>query len=225
METQTLLQEVSKIAEEFNIGNHLLVQKISQGKATREEIKQFAIEHYHMTVRDAGRYIAQGYISMLSVDSGGAELMAENFVEEAMGQHTHTAGHEALLFEFWEQGLGLERKELEDSSPSAAARVVNAYLWLLVTHKIQYSGAMGLLEGGFSHACEKMFAGLQTHYGINKEALRFFSGHIEADREHAETGKKLVGRLLTTDRAQVEFLKEARCMAELYWKGWDAMLH
>ncbi len=224
MDTQTFWREVEKIADEFNIGRHPLAQRISEGKATRDQIKQFAIEHYEMTVRDSGPYIAQGYISMSKVDSEGAELMADNFAEEAMGSYTHTAGHVGLLYEFWEKGLGLPRKELEESSASAAARTLNAYFWLLMTHKVRYSGALGMLEGGFSSACEKIFNGLQTHYGMKPEALRFFSGHIEADREHAHTGKKLMERLLTTDHDQREFLKEARCIAELYWKGWDAML-
>lgn len=224
MERQAFWQEVEKIADEFNISRHPLVQLISEGKATRDQIKRFAIEHYEMTVRDSGPYIAQGYVNMAKVDTLGAELMAENFVEEAMGEHTHTNGHCELLYEFWEKGLGLPRKELEESSASAAARAMNAYFWLMMTHKIKYSGALGILEGGFSQACEKMLAGLQRHYGIKPEALRFFSGHIEADKEHAQTGRQLIERLLTTDREQREFLKEARCLAELYWKGWDAML-
>lgn len=69
-----------------------------------------------------------------------------------------------------------------------------------------------------------MLTGLQQHYGMKPEALRFFSGHIEADREHTQTGHKLIEQLLTTERDRQEFLKEARCTAELYWKGWDAML-
>jgi len=182
------------------------------------------VEHYEMTVRDSGPYVAQGYISLVNLDEGGAEMMAENFAEEAMGFYTHTAGHKELLFEFWEQGLGLPRKELEEASASAAARTLNAYLWLVLSRKPRYSGAAGILEGGFSQACEKMLAGLQTHYGMKPEALRFFSGHIEADKEHAQTGRKLIERLLTMERERREFLIEARCLAELYWKGWDAML-
>jgi pyrroloquinoline quinone (PQQ) biosynthesis protein C len=224
MDTQTFWQRVEQIADEFNIGRHPLVQRISEGTATREQIRQFAIEHYEMTVRDSGPYIAQGYVSMASVDKEGAEMMAENFAEEAMGLHTHTTGHAELLFEFWEKGLGLTRKELEESSASPAARAMNAYFWLLMTRKARYSGALGILEGGFSQACEKMLAGLQTHYGMKPDALRFFSGHVEADREHAQTGRKMIERLLTTERDRQEFLKEARCAAELYWKGWDAML-
>ena len=224
MDTQTFWNTVEGIADEFNIGRHPLVKLIKEGKATRQQIRQFAVEHYEMTVRDSGHYIAQGYISMATIDKQGAEMMAENFVEEAMGLHTHTASHTELLFEFWEKGLGLSRQELEQSSASPAARAMNAYFWLLVSRKAEYSGALGVLEGGFSHACEGILDGLQTHYNMSPDALRFFSGHMEADREHAQTGRKLIDRLLTTDRDRQEFVKEVRCAAELYWKGWDAML-
>ena len=46
MDMQTFWREVEKIADEFNIGRHPLVQEINEGKATRDQIKQFAIEHY-----------------------------------------------------------------------------------------------------------------------------------------------------------------------------------
>jgi pyrroloquinoline quinone (PQQ) biosynthesis protein C len=224
MDLQAFWQGVEQIASEYNIGKHPLAQLIQDGKATRQQIKQFAIEHYEMTVRDSGPYIATGYVNMCKLSAEGAELMADNFVEEAMGAHTHTGGHCALLLEFWERGLGLPKQELIESSASSAARAMNAYFWLMVTNKVKFSGALGVLEGGFSLACEKMYDGLQKHYGMKPEALRFFSGHIEADREHAQTGRKLVEQLLITDRDRQEFLREARCAGELYWKGWDAMM-
>jgi len=162
MDTQTFWRKIETLADEFNIGHHPFVQAVRGGKASRQQLRQFAIEHYEMTVRDSGPYIAQGYCSMAKLDAAGAELMAENFVEEAMGLHTGTAGHSALLFEFWERGLDLPREELENSSASTAARTVNAYFWMMMTQKIRYSAAAGILEGGFSHACEQMLSGLQT---------------------------------------------------------------
>ena len=69
MEMQTFWREVEKIADEFNIGQHSLAQGISEGKASSDQIKQFAIEHYEMTVRDSGPYIAQGYCNMARVDA------------------------------------------------------------------------------------------------------------------------------------------------------------
>lgn len=224
MDLQTFWHEVEKLADELNIGHHPYVQAVYEGKASRQQLLQFAIEHYEMTVRDSGPYIAQGYCSMAKLDPVGAELMAENFAEEAMGLYTHTAGHAALLFEFWEKGLGLPRAALEQSSASPAARALNAYFWIMMTNKVRYSGAAGILEGGFSQAAEKMLSGLQKHYGMKPDTLRFFSGHVEADREHSRTGRKLIERLLTTDSDRNEFLVEVRCFGELYWKGWDAML-
>jgi pyrroloquinoline quinone (PQQ) biosynthesis protein C len=224
MDIQTFWQRVQALADEFNIGRHPFVQAVYEGSASREDLRQFAIEHYEMTVRDSGPYIAQGYCSMAKLDTAGAQMMAENFAEEAMGLHTRTAGHADLLCEFWERGLGLPREELGQSSASASARAVNAYFWLLMTQKVRYSGAAGILEGGFSQACEKMLSGLQTHYDMKPETLRFFSGHVEADREHARIGRKLIERLLTTEREWNEFLIEVRCFGELYWRGWDAMM-
>jgi pyrroloquinoline quinone (PQQ) biosynthesis protein C len=224
MEPAAFWSELEAVAQRWSIARHPLVARVEAGLASREELRRFAVEHYHMTVRDAGPYIAQAYLSMASLDAEAARLLAHNFAEEALGLQTGTAGHDELLFEFWERGLGRARKELEESVPSPAARASNAYFWFLVSRRPRCIGALGVGEGGFSQACEKLLAGLRTHYALPEEALRFFAGHVEADREHAETGRSLIGRLLQTDAQRREFLDSARTMAELYWKGWDAML-
>lgn len=56
MEVQAFWQGVERIADEYNVGKHPLTQLMHDGKATKEQIKQFAIEHYEMTVRDSGPY-------------------------------------------------------------------------------------------------------------------------------------------------------------------------
>ncbi len=217
-------KEVEAIADRFNIATHPYVDRVCGGDATADQLAAFAVEHYEMTVRDSGPYIARGYIALLDIDAEGAALMAENFAEEAMGLYTKTAGHAELLFEFWERGLGRSRQVLVESSASPAARSMNAYFWMLMTHKARYAGTLGLLEGGFSKACERLLEAYQTHYGMTPDQLRFFSGHIEADKEHAAAGRKIADRLLANDRDRREFLTEAQCVGELYWKGWDAML-
>jgi pyrroloquinoline quinone (PQQ) biosynthesis protein C len=224
METKAFWDEIERSAAEWNIARHPFVAAVREGRASREQLRRFAIEHWHMTVKDAGPYMAQAYASMLEIDAGMAQRLAHNFAEEALGLQTHTAGHDELLVEFWERGLGLPRKELETSIPSAAARAANAYFWFIVSRRARYVGALGIGEGGFSQACEQLLAGLREHYGMHDEALRFFSGHIEADRDHAETGREGIARLLSSDAEQREFLAQARTMAELYWRGYDAML-
>jgi len=39
MDTHTFWRAVEKIADEFNIGRHLLVQMVHEGKATRQQLK------------------------------------------------------------------------------------------------------------------------------------------------------------------------------------------
>jgi pyrroloquinoline-quinone synthase len=224
MQREEFWNEVEAIASRFNIATHPFVDLVAEGKASSEQLAGFAVEHHEMTVRDAGEYMARGYISMLDIDAEGAALMGENFAEEAMGLFTKTAGHAELLYEFWERGLDRPRQTLLEASASAAARTMNAYFWILMTHKTRYAGCLGLLEGGFSQACERLFEALQTHYGMTPAQLRFFSGHIEADKEHAATGRKIADRLLTSDHDRREFLTEAACIGDLYWKGWDAMI-
>jgi pyrroloquinoline quinone (PQQ) biosynthesis protein C len=224
METRAFWDEVGRAADEWSIARHPLVSAVRDGTATREQLRRLAVEHWHMTVKDAGPYMAQAYLCMLEIDADGAQRVANNFAEEALGLHTRTAGHDELLVEFWERGLGLPHKELEASSPSPASRAANAYFWFIASRRTRYVGALGIGEGGFSQACEQMLAGLKAHYGLPDSALRFFSGHVEADREHAETGRELIARLLKGDAEQHEFLAHARCMGELYWRGWDSML-
>ena len=93
MNTQTFWQELKTISNEFNIGRHPFVQRVSEGKAARSELKQFVIEHYEMTVRDSSPLFAQAYVNLERLNSEAAMMIADNFAEEALGLHTLTASH------------------------------------------------------------------------------------------------------------------------------------
>ena len=140
MQREAFWTEVEEIASRFDISHHPYVDLVCDGKASAGQLAAFAVEHFEMTVRDSGGYMAQGYISMLALDGEGAALMAENFAEEAAGLFTNTAGHAELLYEFWELGLGRPRETLATSSASAAARAMNAYFWILMNHKARFAG-------------------------------------------------------------------------------------
>lgn len=50
----------------------------------------------------------------------------------------------------------------------------------------------------------QLLEGIEKHYRFSPEASLFFSVHAEADKEHSETGKALVERLVATDRERQE---------------------
>jgi pyrroloquinoline quinone (PQQ) biosynthesis protein C len=224
MDNATFKRELASLRKEFDLGNHPFITMVHEGKATPEHLRRYSIEHYEMTIRDAGPLMAQAYLEMLPIDSAGARMVAQNFAEEALGLYTKSNGHADLLHEFWHDGLGLPLEQLEHSNPSAAARAFNADIWRLCRAKPRYIGAIGMAEGCERAAYRKMFEGVTRHYGVRPEDARFFSVHIEADEEHEETGHKLVDKLIRDDYERREFVAEAAVMLDLFRKGFDAML-
>jgi pyrroloquinoline quinone (PQQ) biosynthesis protein C len=224
MDTKTFWQEAGKLIDEFSLANHPIVTLIRDGKATRDQLKRYAIEHYELTIRDAGRFLSQGYLSMAGIDEVGADMIAENFAEETCGLLSHTAGHPRLMFDYWEKGLGLPLQELRETSASSASRMFNACMWRIVTLKPRFIGAGGMVEAIELPSHLQLLEGVEKHYGFSPEAGRFFSVHAEADKEHSETGKALVERLVRTDEERREFLIEAKILLDLFKRGFDAMV-
>jgi pyrroloquinoline quinone (PQQ) biosynthesis protein C len=202
MDAATFRREIDKLASEFKLDKHPYVQLVHTGRATREQLKHYPIQHYEMTVRDA-------------------DLFGANFAEEALGVYSNSAGHLELLFELWEGGLGLPRRELIESRPTADARMMNALLHRLRRVKPRFMGASGLLEEMEVEGYLMLYEGLQRHYHIDPKHLRFLSVHYEADKEHGKSGHDLIERLVVGTGREEDFLSEARLMMHQFWKGFE----
>ena len=150
--------------------------------------------------------------------------MAKGFAEEALGLYSNSAGHTELLFELWEGGLGLPREQLINAIGSDDSRAFNACIYRIMHLKPQFIGAIGLMEEIEVEAYLQLMQGMERHYGIKPEHLRFLSVHYEADKEHGEGGHRLIDRFVTGTGREEEFLAEARCLAHFFWKGFDSML-
>ncbi len=221
MDAATFRREIDKLASEFKLDKHPYMQLVYNGKATREQLKHYPIQHYEMTVRDADLFGAESYLRMREIDPEAARVRAANFAEEALGVYSNSAGHLELLFELWEGGLGLPRRELIESHPSADARMMNALLHRLRRVKPRFMGASGLLEEMEVEAYLMLYEGLQHHYHIDPKHLRFLSVHYEADKEHGKSGHDLIERLVVGTGREEDFLSEARLMMRQFWKGFE----
>jgi pyrroloquinoline-quinone synthase len=224
MDNSTFKAEIKKLASEFNLNQHPYVQMVHRGEASRDLLKNYPIQHYEMTVRDSAIFAAEGYLRARELDPAAAEDRARNFAEEALGLYSKSASHLELLFELWEGGLGLPRKELVESTPSDNARALNALIYRLRRAKPRFMGITGLLEGMEVEAYLMLQQGMERHYHIDPQHLRFLSVHYEADKDHAESGHTLIERFVAGSGREEEFLSEARCMMSFFWKGFDSML-
>ena len=68
MDQATFHSEISKIVSEHRLDKHPYVQLIDSGKATREQLKGYPIQHYEMTVRDSAPLSANMYLRLRELD-------------------------------------------------------------------------------------------------------------------------------------------------------------
>ena len=129
MDQATFHSEISKIVSEHRLDKHPYVQLIDSGKATREQLKGYPIQHYEMTVRDSAPLSANMYLRLRELDEAVGQGAAKGFAEEALGLYSHSAGHTELLFELWEGGLGQPRKGLVQSIGSKDSMAFNACMF------------------------------------------------------------------------------------------------
>jgi pyrroloquinoline quinone (PQQ) biosynthesis protein C len=224
MDTATFHREIDKIVSEHRLDQHPYVKLVNEGRASREQLKGYPIQHYEMTVRDSAPLSASVYLRMNELDPSAGRGAAKSFAEEALGIYSKSDGHTELLFELWEGGLGLRREQLMTAIGSSDAMAFNACMYRILRLKPQFIGAIGLMEEIEVEAYRKLWEGMERHYGIALDHLRFFTVHYEADKEHGEAGHKVIDKFVTGTGREAEFLAEARCLAHFFWKGFDSMM-
>jgi pyrroloquinoline quinone (PQQ) biosynthesis protein C len=212
---------IGKLADQFRLDKHPYFQLVYQGKATRDQLRHYPIQHYEMTVRDADLFGAEAFLRLRKIDPEAARSRAASFAEEALGIYSGSASHLELLFELWEGGLGFPRKELIESQPTADARLLNGLLHRLRKVKPRFVGAGGLLEEMEVEGYLMLLEGLRRHYDIDPVHLRFLSVHYEADKEHSKSGHELIDHLVLGTGQEEDFLAEAGMLMRQFWKGFE----
>ena len=126
MDKATFHNEINKIVTGHRLDQHPYVRMVNQGKATREQLRGYPIQHYEMTVRDSAPLSASVFLRMQEIEPGSpARGAAKSFAEEALGVYSKSAGHCDLLFELWEGGLGLPKTQLTKAVASSDAMAFN----------------------------------------------------------------------------------------------------
>ncbi|MGH7880310.1 MAG: iron-containing redox enzyme family protein [Candidatus Binataceae bacterium] len=225
MDTATFHKEINQIVSEHRLDQHPYVKLVHDGKASKEQLKGYPIQHYEMTVRDSAPISASIYLRLRELDEAVGQDAAKGFAEEALGLYSKSAGHTELLFELWEGGLGLHRQQLINSFGSDDARAFNACMYRILRLKPQFIGAIGLMEEIEVPAYLALMQGMERNYGIKPDHLRFLSVHYEADKEHGEGGHRIIDHFVTGSGREEEFLSEAQTLAQFFWKGFDSMMH
>jgi pyrroloquinoline-quinone synthase len=201
---------------------HPFVKAVSNGAATMEQIREWAIQDYQFRA-------AVPRISMLRylacTDPEFARRLYGVVEEETEGLATGSAGHCDMFVEFAES-IGIARKDL-DTATLAPATAAHLYYVELVIHTLPWFIVMSAqigAEGTFGPAAAALGQGFIKQYGMKPAAVRFFTVHVEADADHGSLAEEIAVRYITSPHLQEQTRTATFRRMELLYDIWDAGL-
>lgn len=217
-------EELQKKINEFITIRHPLFEELATSK-NRELLKTVSLEGYHL-VKIFPKYIA-ALLHNCPFDEF-RPMLATNLYEEETGGISKTAPHLALMKNFL-QSLDISEKQIDQSSPLATTRDLIAYRWnLAINPQTFHLGAAAITiasegqnlekrDGKFKHEI------LQEIYGLKEDDTKFFSMHIEEDKEHVDEGIQMVAASCKDLQMQQDALRVIDETRDKFWNFYSGV--
>ncbi|MEX0879035.1 MAG: CADD family putative folate metabolism protein [Thermoanaerobaculia bacterium] len=211
MTTQQFLEALDALIADKHLLKHPFYQLWSQGKLTRENLREYAISYYpHVAAFPT-------YVSAVHSGCEDAALrqeLLENLIEEERGADNHPA-----LWRRFAAALGAAESDLAASprTPEVAETIAEFRRATRGGSTAEGLAALYAYESQIPEISKTKREGLCAFYGIAEgEATRFFSVHETADVWHREVERDALGRVADTPEAREEALTAARrCLEAL----------
>lgn len=204
---------------------HPFVQELLAGRLSREDLKIWAAQRYKGITGMGIQHI--GNLFTKAPDDRVRKHIWETLGEEG-GYEPGTSSHRDWLFDFGE-ALGMTRQEFENTRPLPETIAVKSHFLLKF-----YTGTFA--EGFASMVCIESqnpsgfpawAKALEGHYGVPREALAWFIGHIEADSEesgHAGEGWEIILEQARTEEQRKVVRQAVQDSLDIYWLSLDGIL-
>lgn len=211
MKTEEFLEALDALVAEKHLLKHPFYKLWSEGKLTRENIREYAISYYpHVAAFPT-------YVSGVHSGCDDAALrgeLLENLVEEEGGPVNHPA-----LWRRFAAALGASDADLSVSPRTAEVAAAIAEFRRTTRAGSVPEGLAGLYayESQIPEISKTKREGLAAFYGIeDPEATRFFTVHEEADVWHRQVEREALGRVAQTAEDRSKALAAAgRCLDAL----------
>jgi pyrroloquinoline-quinone synthase len=182
------LDKIDSDIAEKHLLKHPFYLAWTRGELSREALTDYARQYYHHVAA------FPTYLSAVHArcdDQATRKQILSNLIDEEAGSPNHP--------ELWKQfakALGVDDVDL--AKPEKQPEAKN----LIDTFRSVCGGgstaeglaALYAYESQIPAICESKIDGLKRHYGFtNSEHYRYFSIHIEADREHSAAERKILG--------------------------------
>ncbi len=219
MTKNEFLTALDDLIAENHLLKHPFYQLWSQGRLSRENLREYAISYYpHVAAFPT-------YVSGVHSGCEDAALrqeLLENLIEEERGSENHPA-----LWRRFAAALGAKSSDLSAAprTPEVAEAIAE---FRRATHDGSVAEGLAALyayESQIPEVSKTKREGLGAFYGIvDEDATRFFSVHEEADVWHRQVEREALGRVANTPLAREKALAAARRCCDALNRALDGVM-
>ena len=183
----TYLEQIDSDIAQRHLLKHPFYLAWARGELTKEALTDYAKQYY---------YHVAAFPTYLSAvhshcdDQPTRKQLLSNLIDEEAGAPNHP--------ELWKQfatGLGLSADELAKTPQQPeTVNLINTFRKMCGENSTAAGlAALYAYESQIPEICESKIEGLKKHYGMSDpEHYRYFSVHIEADREHSAAEREML---------------------------------
>jgi pyrroloquinoline-quinone synthase len=191
------LNSIDRAISDKHLLKHPFYLAWTRGELTREALADYAAQYYHHVAA------FPTYLSAVHArcdDQPTRRQLLENLNDEEAG----SPNHPELWLKFAE-AFGVDASVAQATKKCPETKNLIETFRAVCRDGTTAEGLAALYsyESQIPQICESKIEGLKKHYGITDPGqYRYFSVHIEADREHAAAERKMLTSYVTTTNAE-----------------------
>jgi len=191
-------KKLNKKLDKYHLLNHPFYKSWTEGKLTREIIKDYA-EQYYQHVKAFPRYISATH--SLCEDIEKRKILLENLNDE----ENQDADHPKLWKNF-ALAMGADTKKIEEVQADQFTKdMIDNFFKNGRSTYAEGLASLYTYERQIPEIAETKIQGLKKYYGVNsKKGLEFFEAHKKADVYHREECEKLLDGLSKEEQGKAE---------------------
>ncbi|HKD18253.1 MAG TPA: CADD family putative folate metabolism protein [Thermoanaerobaculia bacterium] len=219
MTREEFLTALDALIAERHLLQHPFYRLWSQGKLTRENLREYAVSYYpHVAAFPT-------YVSAVHSGCEDAALrqdLLENLIEEERGKENHPA-----LWRRFAAALGAAESDLAFAprTPEVADAIAEFRRATREGSIAEGLAALYAYESQIPEVSKTKREGLAAFYGIvDEDATRFFSVHETADVWHRQVEREALGRVADTPEKRESALSAARRCCDALNRALDGVM-
>jgi pyrroloquinoline quinone (PQQ) biosynthesis protein C len=201
--------------------SHPTIEKIERGELSVPQLRYWATQLF--VGNKAHNANILGLIYAKCDDFGARKAIVENLIEEELGRVSGVGrSHPELYLEFGE-AIGIPREQLLHAHMSTDATAMAHWMYWLADSKPWYVTLAGISLGSelFNpDAYVRVIDGLKKHYRLDDDGVRFFSVHVEVDKDHGDSSAGSIFKAIPEEAAP-ETLWAVETHIELMRRLWS----